>query len=65
MSKTNSKLNIDQIEKRLNEAVRLGFTKCIVPKDNIKDIILPGDMELKPVRTVAEAFECVFTKPKA
>lgn len=53
---------INQVEKRINEAVRLGFTKCIVPKDNMKDIILPSDVEFKSVRTVAEAFECVFSK---
>ena len=45
---------VAQLERRLGEAVRLGFTRCIVPKsgDKINNI---KDMELIPVGSLREA----------
>jgi DNA repair protein RadA/Sms len=45
---------ITQPELRINEAAKLGFTRCILPAGNLKQIRSPG-LELSGVRTVEEA----------
>lgn len=55
---------------RVKEARKLGFTRCVLPKDNIsKDKItrdnlnspgIPGGMEVVGVSTVKEAIEAIF-----
>lgn len=46
---------VSQLEKRLSEAAKLGFKKAIVPKQSMKNIITPKDMEVIGVKTVYEA----------
>ncbi len=46
---------VSQLEKRLSEAAKLGFKKAIVPKQSMKNIIIPKDMEVIGVKTVYEA----------
>jgi len=46
---------VSQLEKRLLEAAKLGFKKAIVPKQSLKNIIIPKDMEVIGVKTVYEA----------
>ncbi len=45
---------VSQPEKRLNEAAKLGFTRCIVPKSGRRPIQSEG-IEAIPVRTLVEA----------
>jgi len=46
---------VSQLEKRLTEASKLGFKKAIVPKQSMKNISTPKDMEIIGVKTVYEA----------
>lgn len=50
---------ISNCEQRVLEAKRLGFTRCIIPKHNLKSISKEAakDMEIAGVRTIREAFE--------
>lgn len=51
---------VNNCEQRIRECERLGFKKCIIPRQNIKK--LPKgefkDIEIIGVRNVREAFEC-------
>jgi len=46
---------ITQIERRINECVRLGFKKIMCPSDSVKKINAPKDVQLIPVNTLAQA----------
>ncbi len=45
---------VNQVDRRLSEAARLGFKKCIIPKTGVK-INPPKDMEIIAVGTLREA----------
>ena len=51
---------INQAEPRCKEAAKLGFKRCIVPRDNMKSIKAPTGMAIEGVFTVAEAMEKLF-----
>ena len=51
--------SVNHVQQRVNEAVRLGFTKIIVPSHNMKDIHVPDDTEVIPVKNVRQAFEAI------
>ncbi len=53
--------SVAHIVTRLNEAEKLGFKRCIVPKNNLKarGDIRPKKMELIPVSYVKEALDCL------
>jgi DNA repair protein RadA/Sms len=42
---------------RVKEAAQMGFTRCVVPEGNCDPGDLPPNLELLPVRTVAEALD--------
>jgi len=46
---------VPQLERRVNEAARLGFKRCLVPKAGAKIRPLPKNIELIPVSTLREA----------
>ena len=46
---------VSMVQQRINEAARLGFTCCILPKISAKDITIPEGMKCIPVATVREA----------
>ncbi len=52
---------VSHCEQRIKEAARLGFNKCIVPKNNMKNIssALKDEIEIVGVRTIREAFEAL------
>ena len=52
---------VSNCEQRVREAVRLGFSRCIIPRHNLKTLSasISGDTEIIGVRTVREAFEAV------
>jgi DNA repair protein RadA/Sms len=55
---------VSQLERRLNEAARLGFKRCIVPKAGDR-VTPPQDMEVIPVSSLREAMGAGLMKNKA
>ncbi|MDO8748314.1 MAG: DNA repair protein RadA [Candidatus Omnitrophota bacterium] len=51
--------NVAQLPLRIKEAQKLGFTQCLVPKDNLSPED-KFDIEVTPVRNIQEAMEVVF-----
>lgn len=52
--------SVSRICARINEAARLGFTKCILPKSSLKQITDKiNGIELLPVKTLGEALELI------
>ncbi len=51
--------SVNHVQQRINEAVRLGFDKIIIPSHNRKDISIPDGVEIIPVRDVRQAFEAI------
>jgi len=58
---------VSQLDRRVNEAARLGFKRCLVPKVGAKVSPVPKDIQLIPVSTLREAIRVglVRSKPKA
>lgn len=50
---------VNNCEQRLKEAIRLGFSRCIIPHHNLKNLSadIRGDTEIIGVRNLREAFE--------
>lgn len=46
---------VSQLERRLNEAAKLGFKRCIVPATHRRLIDAPPELVILPARTVSEA----------
>ena len=53
-----------QLDRRVAEAARLGFRRCLVPKIGSTISPPPKDIELIPVSTVREAISAALIKPK-
>jgi len=51
---------INQVEPRVREAQKLGFKRCILPKDNMKGLKKIGDMRLEGVSIIKEAIDKFF-----
>jgi len=51
---------INQVEQRVREAEKLGFKRCVLPKDNLKHLKKTGMMRLEGVATIKEAIEKFF-----
>ena len=53
---------VSHCEQRIKEAARLGFTRCVVPKSNLKNIssTLKNEIDVRGVRTIREAFEAII-----
>ena len=52
---------VNNCEQRINEARRLGFTKCIIPFHNYKSLSKETkiSMDIVPVRTIRTAFDAI------
>ncbi|HSJ55180.1 MAG TPA: hypothetical protein VLC52_15670, partial [Anaerolineae bacterium] len=46
---------VGHLERRLNEAAKLGFRRCIVPATHRKPSGLPADVSIIPARSLSEA----------
>lgn len=54
---------INQVEPRVKEASKLGFKRCVLPRDNLKGPgIKAGSMTLVGVASVKEAIDCLFER---
>ncbi|MFV0538412.1 MAG: DNA repair protein RadA [Dysgonomonas sp.] len=51
---------VNRIEQRLLEAEKLGFSKILVPQNNLKGFTSKVNIEIIPVRKVEEAFRQLF-----
>ncbi len=51
--------SVSHAQQRVNEAVRLGFEKIIIPAHNRKDITIPDGVQVIPVKNVRQAFEAI------
>ena len=51
---------VSHVETRVSEAQKMGFTRCLVPAGNLKRMVKAGGVELKGVKTVAQAMEELF-----
>jgi len=53
--------SISQVLTRINEAEKLGFKHCVLPKNSIKNIkFKTSDMEIIPVSTLKEALDIIL-----
>ncbi|MDD4378093.1 MAG: magnesium chelatase domain-containing protein, partial [Eubacteriales bacterium] len=48
---------ISYIDKRIKEAYKLGFTQCVIPAENAKNLKEMDDMKIIGVNSVREALE--------
>ncbi|MBA7697639.1 DNA repair protein RadA [subsurface metagenome] len=53
---------VSQLDRRVNEAARLGFKRCLVPKVGARVRPAPKDIELIPVSTLREAISIGLVK---
>lgn len=53
---------VSQLDRRVNEAARLGFKRCLVPRTSAKIRPKPAGIELVPVGTVREAINAGLVK---
>lgn len=51
---------VSRIEQRVQEAVKLGFTRAIVPKSNMGGWEYPKGIDIQGVETIAEALRMAF-----
>ena len=56
---------VSQLDRRVNEAARLGFKRCLVPKVGAKVSPVPKGIELIPVSTLREAIRVGLVRGKA
>ena len=51
---------IGQVDTRISESHKMGFTRCLVPASNLKRLRATEGIEIAGVRTVSEAVENLF-----
>lgn len=51
--------SVSHITQRVSEAIRLGFTRIVVPYHNLEDIKFDSDAEIIGVKNVRQAFEAL------
>ena len=51
---------VNFIEKRINEAYKLGFTKCVIPYNNYKNIKSSISLNICGVKSVEEMLGAVL-----
>lgn len=54
--------SVAQLEKRLNEAAKLGFNSAIVPKSSMRGIKVPDGFTAYGVKTINEAINIIRRK---
>ena len=52
--------SVSQLQRRLNEAAKLGFTRCLAPKGRSKAIAAPDGIQVIGVRTLNQALDVVL-----
>jgi DNA repair protein RadA/Sms len=52
--------SIYQIERRITEAAKLGFTRAVIPRNNLRSKVLPDTVEILQVDTVDQALDALL-----
>jgi len=52
--------SVSHMDQRLAEAARIGFKKCIIPRNSLQKIDIPQGVEVYRVRNLREAIEIAF-----
>jgi len=52
---------VGQIERRIKEAEKLGFKKCIIPQGNLKGLNQKFDLKITGVKNVGETLNLMLT----
>jgi len=53
--------SISQVEKRVNEAAKLGFRRCLLPRAALRAAPVREDIELLGVRSLGEALDVALS----
>ncbi len=56
---------VSELERKVNEAARLGFTQAIVPERNYEKLHVDANMKLIPVKSVYEAIRVLVSTQKS
>ena len=57
--------SVGQVARRLNEASRLGFTRCLLPKSVVrKGLVAPEGLEISGVRTLRQALDVALERDR-
>jgi len=51
---------VSNMSQRLSEIVRLGFKKCIIPRNTSEKVVIPDNLEVYRVKNIYEAIECAL-----
>ena len=52
---------VNNINKRLNECVKMGFSTCVIPQDNIKEVEIENkDINIIGVMDVRQALDIIL-----
>ncbi|QCX33805.1 DNA repair protein RadA [Caloramator sp. E03] len=51
---------VSLIEKRILEAKKLGFSRCVIPKENVRGIDIPNGISIIPASNIYEALEALL-----
>ena len=51
---------VSRVETRVAEIAKMGFTRCLVPADNLKRMNRTGGCELLGIKSISEAMEILF-----
>ncbi len=51
---------VNQVEKRLNEIKKLGFSKCMIPEANKRGLVPPEDLNIFYAKNVSSALQLLF-----
>ncbi|MFA5117044.1 MAG: DNA repair protein RadA [Candidatus Omnitrophota bacterium] len=57
--------SISQILLRINEAEKLGFKHCVIPRNNFKNLHYKGALSILPVEHLKEALDILASKTRA
>ncbi|MBW2591885.1 MAG: DNA repair protein RadA [Deltaproteobacteria bacterium] len=51
---------VGQVETRIAESRKMGFTRCLIPENNLKRVSAIKDIEMIGIKTVSQAIETLF-----
>jgi len=52
---------VNQIERRIKEAEKLGFENCIIPQGNLKTLNQRFNIKITGVKSIKETFDLILT----
>ena len=51
---------MNHLNQRLHVLHRLGFSRCIIPRQGTKDLVIPDGMQVLRARNIREAIEAAL-----